>query len=155
MAKKAAKKVIKPIRGSDKSVKKAFPLIARNDLNRLLEQVAIFQNRAGTANSSAAELISTYVKSKHLHAGAFRTINRWKKLGDRDPQALWLELAHIDDMREKAGLDRIAKAQGQLLPAIADEGEYETKAEPQDVTENENVVNYPQPREVEEKAGAA
>lgn len=154
MAKKAAKRAPAPkaskARKDGKETKKAFPLVARNDLNRLLEQVAIYQNRAGTANSSAGELISNYVKSKHLHAGAFRTINRWKKLGARDPQALWLELAHIDDMREKAGIDRIAKAQGQLLPAIADEEEQETESD-----ESENVVNYPQPREVEEKAGAA
>lgn len=148
-AKRAAPRAAKAAKPG-KPVKKAFPLIGKNDLNRLLEQVAIFQNRAGTANSSAGELIGEYVKGKHLHAGAFRSINRLKKLGVRDPQALWLELAHFDDMREKAGLDRLAKEQGQLLPAIADEAEdYETKAD----SDSENVLSYP--REVEEQAGAA
>lgn len=147
MAKKAGKKQARS--RAERPVKKAFPLVGRNDLNRLLEQVAIFQNRAGTANSSAAELVSTYVKSKHLHAGAFRVVNRWKKLGDRDPEALWLELAHVDDMRAKCGLDRIAQSQGQLLPAISDD------LEPHgDTTEqqNENVVPWG-PRDVEEQAG--
>jgi hypothetical protein len=141
-AKRAAKA------SADKPVKKAFPLIGRNDLSRLLEQVAIFQNRASTANGSMGELVRDYVKKKHLHAGAFRIINRWKRLGNRDPAALWLELAHIDDMREKAGLDRLAKQQGDLLPAIADD-------EPAENQGKENVVNYPPPREVEEQAGAA
>lgn len=142
----ASKRKKQPVtRGKDKPVKKAFPLIARNDLSRLLEQASIFQNRASTANGSLGELVRDYVKKKHLHAGAFRIINRWKRLGQRDPQALWLELAHIDDMREKANLDKLAKAQGQLLPAIDEEQ--------QDTTEDANVVNYP--REVEEQAGAA
>ncbi len=148
MAKKARKTA--PPKDKAAAKKKAFPLIARNDLSRLLEQASIYQNRASTANGSLGELVRDYVKKKHLHAGAFRIINRWKRLGQRDPAALWLELAHIDDMREKANLDRLAKEQGQLLPAIADEGEARGGDDA-----SENVVNYPQPREVEERAGDA
>jgi hypothetical protein len=141
--------------------RKAFPLIGRNDLRRLLEEAAILGNRASSANGSRSDLIAEYVKSKHLHAGAFRTIARWAKLGEDDPQKLWLELAHIDDMREKAGIDRMAKAQGQLLPAIADEVEDAKEAdepqEPDDEAEaepkDEKTRNYP--REVEERAGDA
>ncbi len=145
---------------ADEGVKKAFPLIGRNDLNRLLEEAAIFHNRASSATGALGELIKDYVQKKHLHAGAFKIVNRWKKLGDDDPQKLWLELAHVDDMRAKAGIDRIAKAQGQLLPAIADEvnvaEKQHEKEEPEDEDRSENPepVNYP-PREVAEHAGEA
>jgi hypothetical protein len=144
----------------DKSVDMAFPLIGRNDLRRLIEETAILKNRASSSVGSCNELIKEYVQNKHLHAGAFRIVSRWAKLGNDDPQKLWLELAHLDDMREKAGIDRMAKAQGQLLPAIADEAQDakeageakeaddEAEAEPED-----DKRNYP--REVEEQAGAA
>lgn len=147
MAKKAKTTRRDPAARSTKAGKasgKAFPLIGRNDLNKLLEQAGIFQSRANAANGSLGEIIRDYVKKKHLHAGAFRTINRWKRLGMRDPQALWLELAHIDDMREKANLDKLAKAQGQLLPAISDD-------EDDEENQADNVVTIP--REVEERAG--
>jgi hypothetical protein len=145
-SRKAAPKAAAKARGKKGEAKKAFPLVGRNDLNRLLEQAAILKNRAASANGSRSELIGTYVTKKHLHAGAFRSISRLWKLGQDDPQKLWLELAHFDDMREKAGLDRMAKEQGQLLPAIED-GE-ESKPE-----KAEKVVSYP--REVEERAGDA
>jgi hypothetical protein len=145
----------------DKSVDMAFPLIGRNDLRRLLEEAAILGNRASSANGSRNELVGEYVKNKHLHAGAFRIISRWAKLGEDDPQKLWLELAHLDDMRSKAGIDRIAKAQGQLLPAIADEAEdakeaaeaKEADAETGAEQKDDKARNYP--REVEERAGDA
>lgn len=146
MAKKARKAA--PPKEKASKGKKAFPLIARGDLSKLLEQANIYQNRSSTAQGSLREMIGEAVKKKHLHSGAFSLINRLWRMGGRDPQALWLMLAHFDDMREKCGLDRIAKAQGQLLPAInEDEGEEAPKAE--------NVVDYPQPREVEERAGDA
>jgi hypothetical protein len=151
-------------RKGDEGVKKAFPLIGRNDLNRLLEEAAIYHNRASSATGALGELIKDYVQKKHLHAGAFRIVNRWKKMGDDDPQKLWLELAHVDDMREKSGLDRIAKAQGQLLPAIADEPQKRAEPEPTEPEiddepeaasepKEDRVMNYP--REVEERAGDA
>jgi hypothetical protein len=152
---KAAKKY-------DKAVDKAFPLIARNDLRRLLEEAAILNNRASSANGSRSQLIAEYVKTKHLHAGAFRIVSHWAKLGEDDPQKLWLELAHVDDMREKAGIDRLAEVQGQLLPAIADEAEKVAKpaesAEPDEVDDEpdkpqENAATFP--REVQERAGDA
>jgi hypothetical protein len=149
MAKKVNKLPVKSRqrKSDDKPVrKKAFPMVGKNDLNKLLEEVAIFQNRASTATGSMGELVKSYVQKKHLHAGAFRFINRLYKIGERDPQALWLFLAHFDDMRTKSGLDRIAKAQGQLLPAIDEDTSDE-------VNEDNNVVDYPQPREVEERAG--
>jgi hypothetical protein len=143
--------------------KLSFPLIGRNDLNRLLEEAAIYHNRASSATGALGELIKDYVQKKHLHAGAFRIVNRWKKMGDDDPQKLWLELANVDDMREKAGLDRIAKAQGQLLPAIADEAKTdeaktdEEKKPDEPAEENQppeaRVTTYP--REVQEQAGDA
>jgi hypothetical protein len=131
-----------------KSIKKAFPLIARNDLNRLLEQCLMYQNRVSTAAGSMGELVRDYADKKHLHTGAFALIKRLHRLGNKDRGKLWLLLAHFDDMRGKSGLDRLAQEQGQLLPAIAEE-------EQQSESEGENVVNYPQPREVEEQAGAA
>jgi hypothetical protein len=135
----------------DKAVKKAFPLVSRKDLNALLEQCLIYQNRASTATGSMGELVREAAEKKHLHTGAFAIIKRLHRLGNKDRGKLWLLLAHFDDMRAKSGLDRLAQEQGQLLPAIADEGETEVE-----ITEiAENVVEYPAPREVEEKAGAA
>src|SRR5262245_16441633 len=153
MAKKAK---APPARGSkkDKAVKKAFPLIARKDLNSLLEQCLIYQNRASTATGSMGELVREYADKKHLHTGAFSIIKRLHRLGNKDRGKLWLLLAHFDDMREKSGLDRLAQEQGQLLPAIA-EGETSVDEVLQDTEAADNVVDYPQPREVEERAGDA
>lgn len=149
-----AKKARAAAKGKDskagKAVKKAFPLIARKDLNALLEQCLIYQNRASTATGSMGELVREYADKKHLHTGAFAIIKRLHRLGNKDRGKLWLLLAHFDDMRAKSGLDRLAQEQGQLLPAIAEEGQ-PAEAEP----EGENVVSYPQPREVEERAGDA
>jgi hypothetical protein len=132
-----------------KAVKKAFPLIARKDLNSLLEQCLIYQNRASTATGSMGELVREYADKKHLHPGAFGYIKRLHRMGNKDRGKLWLFLAHFDDMREKSGLDRLAQEQGQLLPAISEETEAQEPEAP------ENVVTYPQAREVEEQAGDA
>jgi hypothetical protein len=150
----AKKSKAPPARGGkkDKPVKKAFPLIARKDLNSLLEQCLIYQNRASTATGSMGELIRDYADKKHLHTGAFSIIKRLHRLGNKDRGKLWLMLAHFDDMREKSGLDRLAQEQGQLLPAIAEANAEEgTEAE----AGPENVTSFPQPREVEERAGDA
>jgi hypothetical protein len=143
-----AKKASRPARASKgaKPAKKAFPLVARKDLNTLLEQCLIYQNRASTATGSMGELVREYADKKHLHTGAFAIIKRLHRLGNKDRGKLWILLAHFDDMREKSGLDRLAQEQGQLLPAIADE---------EAPTEDTNVVDYPQPRDVEERAGDA
>src|SRR5436190_88582 len=117
-----ASKAEKP---SKKAEKKAFPLIARNDLNRLLEQCLVYQNRASTATGSMGELVRDYADKKHLHTGAFGIIKRLHNLGNKDRGKLWILLAHFDDMRAKSGLDRLAQEQGQLLPAISEEGEGE------------------------------
>ena len=139
-----------------RSAKKAFPLIARRDLNALLEQCLIYQNRASTATGSMGELVREYADKKHLHTGAFAIIKRLHRLGNKDRGKLWLLLAHLDDMRAKSGLDRLAQEQGQLLPAISEEEQPpEPEGEQPTEPEGENVVTYPQPREVEEKAGAA
>jgi hypothetical protein len=146
MAKKAAKRRT-TARGKshDAPTRKAFPMVGRNDLNRLLEQCLIYQNRASTATGAMGELVREAVDRKHLHAPAFGLIKRLHNLGNKDPGKLWLMLAHFDDMRTKSGLDRLAQKQGQLLPAIADE------VEEQDEPSAENVVTYP--REVPEQAG--
>lgn len=149
MAKKAKKtklaRASRTTTKSDKPVKKAFPLVGRADLNRLLEQCLMYQNRASTATGSMGELVREAVDKKHLHAAAFGIIKRLHNVGNKDRGKLWLLLAHFDDMRQKSGLDRLAQEQGQLLPAISEEGPEEDEAE--------NVVSYP--REVEEQAGAA
>ena len=125
-----------------KPTKKAFPMVAKADLNRLLDQCSMYQNRASTASGSMGELIREYADGKHLHPGAFSFIKRMRRMGEKDPGKLWLLLAHFDDMREKCGLDRLAKEQGQLLPAIAEDNE-----------ERGNVVDMP--RDVQEQAGDA
>lgn len=140
-----AEKTGKADKPSKKAVKKAFPLIARNDLNRLLEQCLMYQNRVSTAAGSMGELVRDYADKKHLHSGAFALIKRLHRLGNKDRGKLWLLLAHFDDMRMKSGLDRLAQEQGQLLPAVSEEGQ---------ASDGENVVPY-EPREVEEQAGAA
>jgi hypothetical protein len=151
MAKKAIKRAPAPKASkggkSGKAVKKAFPLIARNDLNRLLEQCLIYQNKVSTASGSMGELIRDYADKKHLHTGAFGLIKRLHRLGNKDRGKLWILLAHFDDMRAKSGLDRLAQEQGQLLPAISEEDDGPIGES------SENVVSYP--REVEEQAGAA
>lgn len=140
-------KADKPAKKADKTKaeKKAFPLVSRADLNRLLEQCLVYQNRASTATGSMGELVRTYADRKHVHAPAFALIKRLHQLGNRDRGKLWLLLAHFDDMRQKSSLDRLAQEQGQLLPALSEEDE------------GENVTSFPQPREVgaEEQAGAA
>lgn len=128
--------------------KKAFPLISRRDLNALLEQCLIFQSRVSTAAGNMGELVRDYAQKKHLHRGAFSSIKGLVRMGHRDPGKLWLHLAHFDDMRAKCGLDKLAQEQGQLLPAIAEDT---TGLEPPKSAEN--VVTYPQPRSVDERAG--
>jgi len=145
-----AKKPTKPPTDK-KSVKKAFPMVAKSDLKRLLDQCLAYQNRASTATGSMGELVREYVDGKYLHAGAFALIKRLHRLGNKDAGKLWILLAHFDDMREKSGLDRLAKAQGQLLPAIAEDKPKRAKV----VNDDTNVVDYPPPREVTEQAGDA
>lgn len=133
--------------------RKAFVMISRKDLTSLLDQTNLFQKRASSANGSLGDLIKDYAQRKHLHRGAFRMFNRLWRMGQDDPAKLWVELAHFDDMRVKMGLDKIAERQGQLLPAIADEGETQTE-EVGEVEETTGAfANYP--RAVEERAGAA
>lgn len=130
-----------------KPVKKAFPMVAKNDLTRLLDRCFEYQNRASTATGAMGELVREHAEAKHLHTGAFGIIRRLYRLGHKDPGKLWLLLAHFDDMRDKAGIDKMAKEQGQLLPAIAEDDHDFREVEGQ----SENVVTYP--REVAERAG--
>ena len=147
MASKRKRATVRAVK-ADKPVKKAFPMVGQRALMALLERCLILQDRASTATGNMGELVREAVEGQHLHGPAFGIIKRLHRLGSKDPGKLWLLLAHFDDMRAKSGLDRLAKEQGQLLPAIADEG--------QDLTEqqNENVVPW-EPREVEERAGDA
>jgi hypothetical protein len=137
---------------SDKPTKKAFPMVAKQDLNKLLEQCLIYQNRASTATGNMGELVREYADKKHLHTGAFAIIKRLHRLGNKDRGKLWLLLAHFDDMREKSGLDKLAQEQGQLLPAIEEDEVISTVVEGIEESVG-NVVDYPQPREVDEQAG--
>jgi len=104
-----------------KPTRKAFPLVSRNDLMRVLEQCSIYQNRASTATGDMGDLIREYSDRKNLHTGAFALIKRLYLMGQKDRGKLWLLLAHFDDMRNKCGLDRLAEEQGQLLPPIAED----------------------------------
>jgi len=102
------------------------------------------ETKAASAMGNSRELVGEYVRDKNLHPQAFGMTKRLVRLGHRDPGALWLLLAYLDDYREKLGLDKLAKEQGQMLASGADEGEEET-------TNVRRMV----PREVEEAAGAA
>ena len=99
-----------------------------------------------------AELVATYVKSKHLHGPGFRDDQPLEKLGDSDPEALWLDAGAL---RRHAGQVR---PRPHRPGAKANSCPRSRTTEPHgDTTEqqNENVVPYPQPREVEERAGDA
>jgi hypothetical protein len=110
-------------------------LVSQRDLRALMDQCVNHESKAATAIGNSRELVGEYVKNKNLHAPAFALSKRLYRLGKRDPGKLWLMLAHFDDYREKLGIDRMAKEQGQLLPAGAE------------------IVRLP--REVDETAGEA
>jgi hypothetical protein len=113
-------------------------LVSQRHLRALMDQCIHHEGKAASAMGTARELVGEYVKNKNLHTGAFSLAKRLVRLGKRDPGKLWLMLAHFDDYRGKLGIDRMAKEQGQLLPAGT-----------------EDNVERLHPREVEEAAGDA
>ena len=96
-------------------------LISSRDLTTLMKQCSSYQDKAATATGHMGELVREYAEHKNLHRGAFSIIKRLYRMGKTDSGKLWLLLAHFDDYRAKLGLDRIAKEQGQLLPAGTEE----------------------------------
>jgi hypothetical protein len=113
-------------------------LISQRDLRSLITQCSSYQDKASTAAGHMGELVREYAEHKNLHRGAFSMIKRLFRMGKADSGKLWLLLAHFDDYREKLALDRMAKEQGQLLPAG---------------TEEEPAPKKTYPRAVEESAG--
>ena len=95
-------------------------LVSQRDLRALMDQCIGFEDRASTASGSMGELIREYADKKNLHRGAFAIAKKLCRMGRKDPGKLWLLLAHLDDYREKLKIDRMAKEQGQLLPAGAE-----------------------------------
>lgn len=113
-------------------------LVSQRDLRSLMQQCEAFQKKVDNASGHLSNLIGEFVTKKSLHRGAFRIARRWARM---EPSELWLELMHLDDYREKLGIDRIAKTQGQLLPSGTDE------------EEEQNITRMP--RRVTESAGEA
>jgi hypothetical protein len=156
MTKKKSARVI-PMRGRAKPNGKAHPdkrptvrLISRADLLSLLKQVGAYDDRAATASGHAGELVREYAEKKFLHRGAFSVAKRLAKMAKHDSSKLWLWLAHFDHMRATMKLDDMAKAQGQMLPAISEEDDdSEETSKAADTWGNEETA----PRAVEEQAG--
>ena|SRR5436190_16229638 len=113
-------------------------LVSQRDLRALMDQCISYENKAATATGHMGELVREYAEKKNLHNGAFAMVKKLCRMGQKDPSKLWLILAHFDDYRQKLGVDRMAKEQGQLLPAGTD-----------------GNVERLRPREVEEAAGDA
>ena len=89
-------------------------MVSQRDLDALTKQCINYRTKAKSAAGHRSELIREYAETKNLHRGAWAWI---EKLETLEPGALWLWLAHFDDMRSKRGLDKRAKEQGQLLDA--------------------------------------
>jgi len=118
----------------------SIKLVSQRDLRGLLQQCESYQKKVDNASGHLSELIADYVTKKNLHRGAFRIARRWARM---ERSELWLELAHLDDYRQKLGIDKLAKQQGQLLGPGMDEDEEQP----------ENVARLP--RRVAESAGEA
>lgn len=113
-------------------------LVSQRDLRALMDQCINYENKAATATGHMGELVREYSEKKNLHRGAFAMAKKLCRMGQKDSGKLWLILAHFDDYRQKLGIDRMAKEQGQLLTAGT-----------------EDNVERLRPREVEEAAGDA
>ena len=131
---------------ADKPVKKAFPLVGKTDLNKLLARCFDYQNRASTATGAMGELVREYAETKHLHAGAFAIISGCTVSGDHDPQASSGCCSPTSTTCARSpGSTSSPRSRDSSCPPSPTR--WKTKAEPQP----ENVVTYP--REVAEQAG--
>jgi len=108
----------------DRPKPKPLGMIAKKDLDALIEQALLHQGRIDKAAGNLGDLIREYAAKKNLHRAAFAAIKTLRRMGGKDPGKLWLYLAHFDDMRDKLGLDKLAQQQGQLL----DDGTAEPEA---------------------------
>ena len=107
--------------------------MSQRDLRALMDQCVNYENKAATATGHMGELVREYAEKKNLHNGAFAMVKKLCRMGQKDPSKLWLILAHFDDYRQKLGVDRMAKEQGQLLPSGA--GDNVERLRPRDVDE--------------------
>ena len=95
-------------------------LVSKRDLLSICQTCDTHQNRIDTASGHIGELIKQYSEKRGLHRGAFRIIQRWRRMARLDSGKLWLELAHLDDYRQKLSIDKTAQSQGQLLESGAE-----------------------------------
>lgn len=134
-------------------------LISGGALRTLNKQMTKFQNDASTATGSMGDLTRDYADKKNLHKGAYATIKMLNRMGQKDPGKLWLWLAHFDHMRKQEAfgqkfdetLDVLAKSQGQLVGAGAEDDEAETE---QPGAPGSTAKTGDQVRQVAETAGA-
>jgi hypothetical protein len=127
-------------------------MTSANVLKSLVAQCSNLQDRASEAAGSMGELIREASEKKGLHRGAFAITKRLYFMGKKNPGKLWLLLAHLDDQREKLGLDKLAEEQGQLVSA-GTEDEAEEGYEENENSEGAEVVDLHSARPVSEVAG--
>ena len=63
------------------------------------------REKSGTAMAGYREAVGHAVDEHNVHAGALRIIQRWVRM---DAVKLMSELTHLDYMRDKLGIDKLA-----------------------------------------------